>query len=134
MVVSTLLPFATDPFSQVVVVGSVVLIFLIAVFLFAFFDAPKSARLPEAAIAYAKFFYACFLKPHSGGKGQNQQEALESFYKAQAAAYDATRTRLLHGREDMLGMVAAQVRQKNHVTKPVWVDVSQKIKHSCTFC
>jgi betaine lipid synthase len=123
MAVFSFLPFSHDPFSQVVAVGTVVLLFLTAVFLFAFVDAPKSARLPETVIAYAKFFYACFLKPHSGGKGQNQQDALESFYREQAAAYDATRTRLLHGREDMLGMVAAQLKQKEYATKPVWVDV-----------
>jgi betaine lipid synthase len=123
MAVFNFLPFSQDPFAQVVVVVSIVLLFLTAIFLFAFVDAPKSARLPETALSYAKFFYACFLKPHSGGKGQNQQEALESFYKAQAAAYDATRKRLLHGREDMLGIVAAQVQQREYVIKPVWVDV-----------
>jgi betaine lipid synthase len=123
MAVLDFLPFAKDPFSKVVVAGSIVLFFLTAIFLFAFVEAPKSARLPETAIAYAKFFYACFLKPHSGGKGQSQQDALESFYKAQAAAYDATRKRLLHGRENMLGMVAAQLQQKEYPNKPIWVDV-----------
>ena len=124
MAVLDVLPFSQDPFSKVVVAGTVVLFFLTAIFLFAFVEAPKSLRLPETTLAYAKFIYGCFLKPHSGGKGQNQQDALESFYKAQAAAYDTTRTRLLHGREDMLGMVAAQLQQKEYPTKPVWVDVS----------
>lgn len=47
----------------------------------------------------------------------------------QAAVYDATRTRLLRGREDMLGLLAAQLKHK--VVKQdakarglVWVDVS----------
>lgn len=30
------------------------------------------------------FCYTCFLKPHSGGSKGNQQDALESFYAAQA--------------------------------------------------
>ena len=118
------LPLPYSPVSQVVLVGTAILLFLTAVFLFAFVDAPKSARLPETAISFAKFFFACFLKPHSGDKTGSQQDALESFYKAQAAAYDATRSRLLHGREDMLGMVAAQLRHREFTKKPVWVDVS----------
>lgn len=123
MAVFQYLPFSHDPFSKVLVAGSVILLFLTGVFLWAFVDAPKSARLPETAIAYAKFFYACMLKPHNGDKNGSQQEALESFYKAQAAAYDKTRSRLLHGREDMLGMVAAQLKQRQFTNKPVWVDV-----------
>ncbi|KAF3482003.1 uncharacterized protein GIQ15_04762 [Arthroderma uncinatum] len=43
----------------------------------------------------------------------------------QASVYDATRRRLLRGREDMLGLLAAQLRlkmaSKDH--KPVWVDI-----------
>ena len=55
--------------------------------------------------------------------------ALESFYKAQAGVYDATRRSLLRGREDMLGLVAAQLVQKaaserTHDPKRIWVDVS----------
>jgi len=54
---------------------------------------------------------------------------LESFYKAQAGVYDATRKRLLRGREDMLGLVAAQLvnkaaRTRSHDPKRIWVDVS----------
>lgn len=74
------------------------------------------------------FAYGCFLKPHEGdGKG-TQQDALESFYKAQAGIYDTTRSTLLKGREDMLALVAAQLRVKSDadrldVPKRVWVDV-----------
>jgi betaine lipid synthase len=125
MAVLDMLPFSQEPLAKVVVAGTVVLLFLTVVFLFAFVDAPKSVRLPETTIAYAKFFYSCFLKPHTA-KGESQQDALESFYKAQAAAYDTTRKRLLHGREDMLAMVAAQVKQKAYNSKPVWVDVRRK--------
>ena len=47
----------------------------------------------------------------------------------QAGVYDATRKRLLRGREDMLGLVAAQLRFKVEdkqlkAGKAVWVDVS----------
>lgn len=75
------------------------------------------------------FAYGCFLKPHEGdGKG-TQQDALESFYQAQAGIYDTTRSTLLKGREDMLALVAAQLEaksDKDELNKPkrVWVDVS----------
>lgn len=55
-------------------------------------------------------------------------EIQESFYKAQASVYDATRVNLLQGREDMLGLVAAQLKHRAESglisQRPVWVDVS----------
>lgn len=47
----------------------------------------------------------------------------------QASVYDVTRQRLLCGREDMLGLVAAQLKHKVEskeikAGKAVWVDVS----------
>ena len=40
--------------------------------------------VPSGLATYAKFFYASFLKPHSGdGAITGQQAALESFYRAQ---------------------------------------------------
>ncbi|KAJ6064315.1 hypothetical protein N7499_012995 [Penicillium canescens] len=76
---------------------------------------------------YLKFIWANFIKPHDKKAG-DQQDALESFYKTQAAVYDATRRRLLCGREDMLGLVAAQLNYKVgskdvKAGKAVWVDV-----------
>ena len=75
-----------------------------------------------------RFCWSCFLKPHTGDSSRNQQDALESFYKAQASIYDATRMRLLRGREDLLGLAAAQVKQRVESgalpQKLVWVDVS----------
>jgi betaine lipid synthase len=80
------------------------------------------------------FFYSSFLKPHQGDSKANQQDALESFYKKQAGAYDSTRKVLLRGREDMLGLVVAQLKSKveqataagkNH-NKRIWVDVSAR--------
>ncbi|KAL9101907.1 MAG: hypothetical protein Q9163_002873 [Psora crenata] len=78
---------------------------------------------------YGRFFYASFLKPHGEERAcTGQQAALESFYKAQADAYDGTRRILLRGREDMLGLVASQLKLKASSgtwskTKPVWVDI-----------
>lgn len=80
---------------------------------------------------YAKFAWNCFIKPHTGSKSGTQQDALESFYKTQASIYDATRSRLLRGREDMLGLVGAQMRQRVDAgtvsSKPIWVDVSSAL-------
>ncbi|KAL4956342.1 hypothetical protein BDW69DRAFT_203340 [Aspergillus filifer] len=77
--------------------------------------------------SYLKFAYASFLKPHDKG-GSGQQDALESFYSTQASVYDATRKRLLRGREDMLGLVAAQLKYKVEnrqlqTGKAIWVDI-----------
>ena len=88
------------------------------------FESPTLATVQT----YAKFAWNCFLKPHGKGETGTQQDALESFYKTQASVYDATRSRLLQGREDMLDLVAAQMRQRvdsgTVPSKPVWVDVS----------
>ncbi|KAF6833384.1 3-amino-3-carboxypropyl transferase [Colletotrichum plurivorum] len=89
-----------------------------------------SDEAPGLIKSFLLFFYSCFIKPHSGDKKGNQQDALESFYKKQAGAYDATRKVLLQGREDMLALVAAQLKAKNSSrgskkagkTKRIWVD------------
>ncbi|EME77424.1 uncharacterized protein MYCFIDRAFT_191528 [Pseudocercospora fijiensis CIRAD86] len=74
-----------------------------------------------------RFAYTCFLKPHTGDASGNQQDALESFYKSQASIYDVTRSKLLQGREDMLALVAAQVKHRRDTgqisKKPIWVDI-----------
>lgn len=87
---------------------------------------------PGLVKSFFLFFYSSFLKPHQGDTKGNQQDALESFYKKQAGAYDATRKVLLRGREDMLALVAAQMQAKlngstskdSKKTKRIWVDVS----------
>ena len=85
----------------------------------------KTVSLPESTSILRKYIYATFLKPHTSETGQ--QAALESFYKSQADIYDATRQFLLRGREDMLGLVAAQLKykqeKKNLHKKPVWLDL-----------
>ncbi|KAF6820785.1 3-amino-3-carboxypropyl transferase [Colletotrichum sojae] len=90
----------------------------------------ESDEAPGLVKSFLLFFYSCFIKPHSGDKKGNQQDALESFYKKQAGAYDATRRVLLQGREDMLALVAAQLKAKSPSrgfkkagkTKRIWVD------------
>lgn len=80
---------------------------------------------------YAIFFYNCFLKPFSGKvTSVKQQDSLESFYKGQAAIYDATRGQLLRGREEMLALAAAQLKLRVQKKKEaestegrVWVDI-----------
>ena len=42
----------------------------------------KSLR-DNIPLSYLKFFYASFLRPHSGTTNPNQQSALESFYETQ---------------------------------------------------
>ena len=109
-----------NPSSLVVVVLGVFLAFI-----FSRIVATSEAAKPLRVYAY--FAWNCFFKPHTGDGNRNQQDALESFYKAQASIYDATRVRLLRGREDMLGLVAAQLKGKvedtSHPSKPTWVDV-----------
>ncbi|KAL2872364.1 class I SAM-dependent methyltransferase [Aspergillus lucknowensis] len=87
----------------------------------------RKVDVNQGIFSYLKFIYANFLKPHDRS-GSSQQDALESFYKTQATVYDATRKRLLRGREDMLGLVAAQLKYKVdnkelHTGKAIWVDI-----------
>lgn len=124
-----LLHLARSPTTLVSAAIGALVAFVSAVF--ALSAAPKTSlsKLLESADAYARFCWNCFIKPHATGS-QNQQEALESFYRAQAAVYDKTRGGLLNGRGDMLGLVAANLKMhhgedaKAKGKKPVWVDVS----------
>ncbi|KAH7027539.1 uncharacterized protein B0I36DRAFT_364730 [Microdochium trichocladiopsis] len=88
----------------------------------------KTAENPSLLKSLWLFAYSCFLKPHSGDAKHNQQDALESFYKGQAGAYDTTRKALLKGREDMLALAAAQLNFRaqesgSNSKRRVWVDV-----------
>jgi hypothetical protein len=125
MALVDLVQISTDPLIQVGVVGVLVLLFLLLVFSAAFLDPSRYSGPLVTVGAYVRFFYACFFKPHTGDDSGNQQDALESFYKAQAGAYDHTRRRLLRGREDMLCLVASQLKNRDFgKNKPIWVDVS----------
>ncbi|KAJ5542646.1 hypothetical protein N7535_005070 [Penicillium sp. DV-2018c] len=85
----------------------------------------KADGNPSSLRSFLLFFYSCFIKPHEGGNRRSQQDALESFYKTQAGAYDATRKILLQGREDMLALIAAQLKAKakDHKKDRIWVDI-----------
>lgn len=70
----------------------------------------------------ALFAYSCFFKPLGYSANSGQQSALESFYKGQADIYDATRKRLLMGRENMLALCVAHLK-KSGTRDLVWVDL-----------
>jgi betaine lipid synthase len=122
---------ASDPLYRVGIACGVLVLFLAVTFATAFTSARKSNPFASLGV-YARFVYACFLKPHTGDDSGSQQDALESFYKAQAVGYDATRARLLHGRDDLLGIVASQLKEERTFAtgKPIWVDVSCSQKSS----
>ncbi|KAF2687432.1 hypothetical protein K458DRAFT_415690 [Lentithecium fluviatile CBS 122367] len=128
LALSTIIP--RDPFNLVVLAVGVLVVFLLTVFAVGFQSKGEKSSLK----AYLKFFWACFVKPHTGDGSGSQQDALESFYKAQADVYDATRTRLLKGREDMLGLVAAQLKHRCEAglisQRPVWVDIGGGTGHN----
>lgn len=88
----------------------------------------KNEDSPGLLKSFFLFFWSCFVKPHTGDSKGTQQDALESFYKKQAGAYDATRKVLLRGREDMLNLVASQLKAKPSTPGQadkgrIWVDV-----------
>ena len=122
-----------DPHHQIFLVGATLVLLVGLVFAATFRPAKKEhGQDPSALSSFLRFFYASFLKPHTGDGTGGQQDALESFYKAQASVYDTTRRRLLRGREDMLGLVAAQLATKaanERVQHPkrIWVDVSRAV-------
>ncbi|KAF2115984.1 hypothetical protein BDV96DRAFT_492393 [Lophiotrema nucula] len=129
---STFVP--RDPLHLITIALCIVGLFLATIFLVAFKPKGTPGQDRSTLQAYLKFFYACFVKPHTGDGSGNQQDALESFYKAQADVYDATRHRLLRGREDMLGLVAAQLKHRTEAglisQRPVWVDIGGGTGHN----
>ncbi|KAG9245506.1 hypothetical protein BJ878DRAFT_14677 [Calycina marina] len=118
-----------DSYTQIILVGAFLLLLTGLVYVTTISQSSKdNEENPSTLKSFLRFFYASFLKPHTGDTGNGQQDALESFYSAQASVYDATRKRLLRGRGDMLGLVAAQLVQKatkegTHGTRRIWVDV-----------
>lgn len=119
-----------DPRTQIFLVGATLIALTGFIFAITLYRAKEDKETASTLTSFLRFFYASFLKPHTGDGTENgQQDALESFYKAQAGVYDATRKRLLRGREDMLGLVAAQLVQKaakdrTHDSRRIWVDVN----------
>ncbi|KAI1405468.1 hypothetical protein F4819DRAFT_425538 [Hypoxylon fuscum] len=115
-----------DPHSKIYLAGIAVFLLVGICYSTLLLKKPKGSESPSLLQSLWLFFYSCFLKPHNGDSNGTQQDALESFYKTQAGAYDATRKALLKGREDMLALAAAQLvhRAKNGDEKRrIWVDV-----------
>ncbi|KAI9367569.1 hypothetical protein BJX61DRAFT_527782 [Aspergillus egyptiacus] len=111
----------------VAIAGTAVFVCALVVIVLVGSQKRNKADYSNGIFSFLMFAYASFLKPHDKG-GSSQQDALESFYKTQAAVYDATRKRLLRGREDMLGLVAAQLKYKVENKeirsgKAIWVDI-----------
>ncbi|KYG40892.1 hypothetical protein M433DRAFT_77038 [Acidomyces richmondensis BFW] len=120
--------YFTDPISQVSFASVALIVLLFTYFALSFTELSVLYKTLGLIQNYGQFAYSCFLKPHTGDGTGSQQDALESFYKSQASIYDATRTRLLQGREDMLALVAAQVKYRLKTgqlgrKKPIWVDI-----------
>ena len=69
--------------------AAVAAILLVGGGLLAVFSSSKVPAKSSTLATYARFFYASFLKPHTGdGAATGQQAALESFYKAQVCMFD----------------------------------------------
>jgi len=76
-----------------------------------------------------RFAYSCFLAPI--GHSSEQKNRLDAFYSSQATIYDATRARLLKGREEMLRLTASHLQDQvtkrqtrgEKAKKLVWVDI-----------
>ncbi|KAI1209209.1 uncharacterized protein F4807DRAFT_100762 [Annulohypoxylon truncatum] len=116
-----------DPHAKIYLAGIAVVLLVGICYSTKILKKPKDDENPTLLQSLWLFFYTCFLKPHDGNSNGNQQDALESFYKKQAGAYDATRKALLKGREDMLALAAAQLSYRAKISdekkRRVWVDV-----------
>lgn len=116
-----------DPVTQVSLATWCLVVIVVAYVVLSFTELSLLRKTYHAIQHYGTFVYSCFLKPHSGDRTGKQQDALESFYSSQASVYDSTRTKLLQGREDMLALVAAQMKHRTQSgeinTKPIWVDI-----------
>ncbi|KAI1342775.1 hypothetical protein F5Y15DRAFT_268700 [Xylariaceae sp. FL0016] len=118
------------PETKIYLVGIAVFLLVGTCFSTLFIRRPKESEHPTLIRSLWLFFYGCFLKPHDGGGRATQQDALESFYKTQAGAYDTTRKALLKGREDMLALAAAHLEHKasqrdkvGEASRRIWVDI-----------
>lgn len=83
-------------------------------------------RIRSQIYLLVRFIWSCFLAPI--GHGTAQKDRLDKFYGSQAEIYDATRGRLLRGREDMLRLTASHLKDQLergdwNGKKLVWVDI-----------
>jgi betaine lipid synthase len=72
LALSTFLP--RDPFNLVVLAVGVLGVFLLTIFALG----SQSKEEKSTLQAYLKFFWACFVKPHTGDGSGSQQDALVS--------------------------------------------------------
>ncbi|KAJ7287621.1 hypothetical protein C8J57DRAFT_1284445 [Mycena rebaudengoi] len=83
-------------------------------------------------LPYFKFFWHCFIRP-IGRDGGQQKARLDKFYQGQADVYDTTRERLLRGRNTMLSLSAAhlkELRRASPHSRLVWVDIGGGTGHN----
>lgn len=97
---------------------------LYSIFGFIFFIV--TLRIRTQLYLLFRFIWSCFLAPI--GHGTAQKDRLDKFYGSQAEIYDATRSRLLRGREDMLRLTASHLKDQIergdwNGKKLVWVDI-----------
>jgi len=71
------------------------------------------------------FIFNCFIKPI--GSSSQQSDRLDKFYKSQAAIYDASRDRLLQGRQTMLKLAAAALKGMSECTLPYYLIIFNHI-------
>ncbi|EIW83356.1 hypothetical protein CONPUDRAFT_136405 [Coniophora puteana RWD-64-598 SS2] len=79
---------------------------------------------------YVRFIWHCFIQPV---KGADQRARLDQFYEGQAHVYDATRNRLLRGRNTMLNLCAGHLRTMQQTApkqRLVWVDIGGGTGHN----
>ncbi|KAI9764843.1 MAG: hypothetical protein M1840_007989 [Geoglossum simile] len=116
--------FPSGTYLNVLTADGWLAVLAVAIFATVLFSSKDDSGYLHTLNSYLTFFYASFLKPRSG---DSQQDAMESFYEIQARAYDTSRRKLLRGREDMLGLAAAQlklrVEQSCVNSRPIWVDI-----------
>lgn len=94
--------------------------------LFGFLLLVLALRMRSQIYLLLRFVWSCFLAPI--GHGTAQKDRLDKFYGSQAEIYDATRGRLLRGREDMLRLTASHLKDQLargewEGKKLVWVDI-----------
>ncbi|KAF9233272.1 hypothetical protein BU15DRAFT_90430 [Melanogaster broomeanus] len=86
--------------------------------------------LSDAIKPQLKFVWHCFLRPLGA---TDQRTRLDKFYKGQADVYDATRSRLLRGRNTMLSLSASHIRSiraKHPSQRLIWVDIGGGTGHN----
>ncbi|KAG0229869.1 hypothetical protein BGW41_002858 [Actinomortierella wolfii] len=68
-----------------------------------------------------------FLKPLRNTSGETLETRLQNYYSGQASIYDTTRNYLLRGRDSMLALMAAQIKEQAKTLpagkKPIWIDL-----------